>query len=142
MIEKILHHSFIKFLGVGVINTAIGTLIMFCFYNVFHLNYWISSASNYIVGGIVSYYLNKKYTFKYSQSGWKVMLRFALNVAVCYFLAYGMAKPLVLKLLQNYPVKVQENLAMVVGMGLYVVLNYLGQRFFAFRTKASNHEAE
>ena len=28
---------------------------------------------------------------------------------------------------------IQENGAMLVGMCLFVVLNYLGQRFFAFR---------
>ena len=31
------------------------------------------------------------------------------------------------------PLKVQENGAMLVGMGLFVVLNYTGQRYFAFR---------
>ena len=29
------------------------------------------------------------------------------------------------------------NAAMVVGMGLYTVLNYLGQRFFAFKSSKS-----
>jgi hypothetical protein len=32
---------------------------------------------------------------------------------------------------------VQENGAMVAGMGFFVCLNYLGQRFFAFRERES-----
>ena len=61
----------------------------------------------------------------------------ALTVAVCWLIAYGAAKPLMLRLLSGAGEKLQTNAAMVVGMGLYTVLNYLGQRFFAFRTNKS-----
>ena len=140
MIEKILNHSFVKFLGVGVINTIIGTSIMFVFYNVFHFNYWISSASNYIVGGIISYFLNKNFTFKYGSGNLYVMIKFAVNVAVCYFIAYGVAKPLLVHILAGYSPVIQENVAMVAGMGFYVILNYLGQRFFAFRKSVKEED--
>ena len=33
--------------------------------------------------------------------------------------------------------KIQENVALLVGMVLYTGLNYFGQRFFAFRKKNS-----
>ena len=42
---------------------------------------------------------------------------------------------LVLYLLAGQAVNVQENVAMLVGMCLYTGLNYLGQRFFAFKEK-------
>ena len=35
--------------------------------------------------------------------------------------------------MRGYSTKVQENAAMLVGMCLYTGLNYLGQRFFAFK---------
>ena len=54
---------------------------------------------------------------------------------LCYLLGYGLAKPLVLHLLAGQAVNVQENVAMLVGMCLYTGLNYLGQRFFAFKGK-------
>ena len=60
-------------------------------------------------------------------------MRFIINISVCYLLAYGIAKPLTARLLSSMPLKVQENGAMLVGMGLFVVLNYTGQRYFAFR---------
>ena len=65
------------------------------------------------------------------------MLRFALTVTLCWLIAYGVAKPLTMRLLAGTGEKLQTNAAMVVGMGLYTVLNYLGQRFFAFRKQES-----
>ena len=56
--------SMIRFIIVGVINTVIGTVIMFGMYNLLGINYWISTASNYILVSILSYYLNKHFTFK------------------------------------------------------------------------------
>lgn len=61
---KLIDKTTIKFLVVGVVNTLVGTGIMFFLYNVVHLNYWISSAANYIMGSIVSYFLNKYFTFQ------------------------------------------------------------------------------
>ena len=58
-----------RFILVGIVNTLFGTAIMFVFYNVFHLSYWISSASNYFFGSILSYFLNKSFTFRY---GYKI----------------------------------------------------------------------
>ena len=126
-----------KFLLVGVINTLIGALVMFLLYNLAGCSYWLSSAANYLVGGTVSYFLNKYFTFQNREHSWAQVLRFALTVALCWLIAYGLAKPLTLRLLAGAGEKLQTNAAMVVGMGLYVVLNYLGQRFFAFKSSKS-----
>ena len=60
------------------------------------------------------------------------MGKFVVTVAVCYLLAYGVAKPLTIYVLAGQAVNIQENAAMLAGMCLYTGLNYLGQRFFAF----------
>ena len=99
----------------------------------FHLSYWISSASNYFFGSILSYFLNKSFTFKYGKADFKSIFRFTVNILVCYVLAYGIAKPVMRWALSGYSVTVQENVSMVLGMVLFVALNYLGQRFFAFK---------
>ena len=129
---KIFDQTFWKFILVGVINTLVGTVIMFACYNLVGLSYWISSAANYIVGSLVSYYLNKHFTFKSTEKGIKPVLRFVINIAICYLIAYGVAKPLVSNILREQSKSIQENGAMLVGMLLFVGLNYLGQRFFAF----------
>lgn len=125
--------TFWKFIIVGVLNTIVGTGIMFLFYNVFHLSYWISSASNYVFGSILSYFLNKYFTFKSKTNTKQTMLRFVVNISLCYLLAYGGAKPLAKWIFSGASVTVQENLAMVAGMCFFVALNYIGQRFFVFK---------
>lgn len=133
--KKFFDPSMLRFLLVGVVKTLVGAGIMFLLYNLAGCSYWLSSAANYIVGGVVSYFLNKYYTFKNTERSWKQVLRFALNVAVCWLLAYGIAKPLALRLLAGFDEKLQTNAAMLAGLCLYTALNYLGQRFFAFRAK-------
>ena len=127
--------TFLKFILVGVVNTLFGTAIMFGFYNLLHLSYWISSAANYFFGSILSYFLNKRFTFHNREKGAGTLIRFVLEISVCYLIAYGAARPLVRLLLSGATQKVRDNVAMLVGMGLFVVLNYIGQRFFAFRER-------
>lgn len=122
-----------RFLLVGAVNTLVGCGAMFLLYNLAHWSYWLSSAANYVLGGIVSFFLNKYFTFRRREWSWNQVVKFAANVAVCWLLAYGLAQPLVRHLLAGWPVNLQENGAMLVGMCLYTALNYLGQRFFAFR---------
>ena len=133
LVSKLFDRTFWRFILVGIANTLFGTGIMFVFYNVFHFSYWISSASNYFFGSILSYILNRLFTFQNKTAATKTLPRFVLNISLCYLLAYGMAKPLVMYILSDFTQKVQENIAMFVGMCLFVGLNYIGQRFFVFK---------
>lgn len=132
--------TFMKFVLVGIVNTIVGTTIMFLFYNVFHLSYWVSSASNYFFGSIVSYLLNKHFTFQFKEKGSSSLIRFVINIVICYLLAYGIAKPFIQWILSDFSVTVQENISMALGMCLFIVFNYLGQRFFAFKNHSVSHE--
>ena len=141
MRKRLLDSSFIRFLIVGVINTRVGTAVMFELYNLAGLHrwgqagYWLSTIGNYTVGSVVSFFLNKHFTFRSREKGRQVVIRFVINIAVCMILAYGIAQKCVeLALAGTFlSEQLQGNIAMLVGMGLFVVLNYFGQRFFAFR---------
>lgn len=124
-----------KFLLVGVLNTLVGNGLMFLLYNLCHIGYWPATAVSYALASIMSYFLNRYFTFQYRGSGYGVILRFALNIIVCYGLAYGIAKPLITMLLSGASMKLRDNIAMLTGMCLFVGFNYLGQRFFAFRER-------
>ena len=137
-ISKFFDITFWKFILVGVANTVFGTGIMFVFYNVFHFSYWISSASNYIFGSILSYFLNRIFTFKNKENTTSTLPRFVISISLCYLLAYGIAKPVASALLSGFSRNIQENIAMLAGMCLFVALNYIGQRFFAFKEKKDN----
>lgn len=137
LIGRFCDRTFFRFIIVGIINTVVGTAVMFIFYNFFQFGYWFSSSANYVVGSVVSYFLNKYFTFQVKERNAKFVARFIINISICYLLAYGLAKPLVAKILSSMSENIQENGAMIVGMCLFVVLNYLGQRFFTFKTSAN-----
>jgi putative flippase GtrA len=140
--KKLFDRTFWKFILVGVVNTLFGTAIMFVFYNVLHLSYWISSASNYVFGSILSYFLNKYFTFQNKSKSWRTVGKFAVNIAACYLVAYGLAKPAVRLLMRGCTQKLTDNVAMAVGMCLFVALNYLSQRFLTFREKPEETRGE
>ena len=125
--------TFFKFIIVGIINTIVGAGVMFSLYNLFYCSYWFSSIMNYVIGSIVSYFLNKYYTFGSKKITIKEIIYFSLNIAVCFFIAYGAAKPLALYLLSDYSKPIQENTAMFIGMVIFTGLNYLSQRFIVFK---------
>ncbi|HIZ89704.1 MAG TPA: GtrA family protein [Candidatus Mucispirillum faecigallinarum] len=125
--------TFFKFIITGIINTFVGAGIMFAFYNLFHCSYWLSSIMNYVIGSIVSFLLNKYWTFKSNLFSIKEVIYFIINIAVCFIIAYGAAKPFAMYLLSDYSVKVQENVAMFIGMVIFTLLNYLSQRFIVFK---------
>ena len=141
MKNRMLDNSFVRFLIVGVINTLVGTAVMFGLYNLAGLyqwgriGYWLSTIGNYTVGSVVSFFLNKHFTFKNKEKGKAVVVRFVINIAVCMVLAYGIAQKCVeIALAETFlSEQLQGNISMLVGMGLFVVLNYFGQRFFAFK---------
>ena len=133
--KKFFDIKFWKFILVGIANTLFGSAIMFLFYNAFHFSYWVSSAANYVFGSILSYFLNKHFTFRKKGDTLKSVLRFTINILLCYLLAYGIAKPLIARLLSTSTISIQENVAMLAGMVLFVAFNYIGQRFFVFRDK-------
>ena len=96
MIKKILSlvdQKLLRFIIVGCINTVVGTAIMFGLYNLASCSYWVSSAANYILTSILSFFLNKYFTFQNKERSWKQVAKFIINIAVCYVLAYGIAKP-------------------------------------------------
>ena len=130
LLKKIFDPTFFRFILVGIVNTLVGYGVMFGLYNLAGLytwgevGEWVSSAANYIVGSVVSFFLNKHFTFRNQEKGAGVVLRFALNITVCWLLAGMGLSP-----------QWEGNLTLLAGSGLFVILNYFGQRFFAFRAK-------
>ena len=127
---------------VGVINTLMGLVIMEVLYNLVHLNYYLSSGISYFVGSVFSYHANGKLTFKVENKDRWLPWRFAVNIIVCYLTAYGIARPLVRYLLASQPVVIVDNVAMILGMGFFIVMNFFGQKLFVFRKKNTNTRSE
>lgn len=129
--------SFLIFLVVGVVNTLFGLSVYYFCYNVLSAGYWPSSIADYVLGSVLSYFLNKRFSFHYQQTDWRSIGRFTLNIVVCFTIAYAIARPMTrwgLSLV-GLPLSTLwiENMAGLTGTGLFMILNYLGQRFFAFK---------
>ena len=138
-IKKVgIDEAFIKFVIVGLINTLFGTTVMFLLYNFFGCSYYFSSFCNYFFGSIISYFLNKYFTFNYRRKNWKVVVKFILNISICYLISYGIARPLTRLLLSSLKEKIVDNIAMIIGMLLFIFCNYFGQRFVVFSNKIKN----
>lgn len=130
--KRLIDGSIPKFLLVGVGNTLLSMVLMFLLEG---LGYWPSTAIAYVAGAVMSFFLNRRFTFHSEETLGRSAVKFALNVAVCYVAAYALAQPAAGWVLGRTGLSPlwQERLTKLGGMGLYTVLNYFGQRFFAFR---------
>lgn len=134
-LRKLFDRTLLKFLLVGCANTLCSMCIMYLLYNLAQFGYWGSSAVAFTLASILSFFLNRNFTFQSRERVGKTALRFALNIAVCYFLAYSAAQPFAAWALGGFGLEeaLVEQIAMLLGMCIFTGLNYLGQRFFAFR---------
>ena len=111
---------------VGLINTAIGLVVIFGCMDWLHWSPLLSNAVGYAVGLTVSFTLHGRFTFKQSVYSGRVFARF---IGV-FIVAYGANAGLVLWL-----TPFDRNIAQIVAMGCYTVLNFLGCKLLVFRSQ-------
>ena len=112
------------------------------------MNYWLSSGISYFIGSVFSYHANAKLTFKVENRDKWLPWRFALNIIVCYLVSFSVAQPLVGWLLDvsglsaggTFSKALLDNVAMIFGMGIFIVMNFFGQKLFVFRTGRHKNE--
>ena len=131
---KLIDNSIPRFLLVWMGNTLLSMVLMFLLEG---LGYWPSTAIAYVAGAVMSFFLNRHFTFHSEETFLHSAVKFAINVAVCYVIAYALAQPIAGWVLGNTGMDPiwQERLTKLGGMALYTILNSFGQRFFAFPQK-------
>lgn len=136
-----------KFLLVGVLNTIVGEGLKALLLAFTALGPLPASAISTALASVMSYFLNRYFTFKYQGDNAKAVARFTLNIVVCYVLSHAIALLLIyplltgaengwfagLSLIAAEKKTVADYIATYSGSVLFVGFNYLGQRFFAFR---------
>ncbi|WP_257535592.1 GtrA family protein [Mesobacillus foraminis] len=127
---------FIRFLLVGVLNTIIGLSIMFILLNLFGWSYWQSTFTGNSIGAIISYFLNRSFTFNSRVGASEGIPKFAAVIAFSYAVSYSVsgaaAETLTIPAWAASVVSSDE-LGILIGTVLYTVTNYLGQKGFVFR---------
>jgi putative flippase GtrA len=129
----LINYTFLKFVVVGIINTLVGGIFIFSFYNIAKVGYWQSASASYILTSILSFFLNKYFTFNVKYWSLFMIFKFIITIVISYLIAYGIAKPVINYLLIDSPKKIRENLALLTGMCLFSGINYIGQRFIVFK---------
>ncbi|MFD6442136.1 GtrA family protein [Peribacillus sp. NPDC060186] len=126
-------NTFIRFLLVGIVNTAVGLSVMLTLMNVLEVSYWISTFFGNGTGAVTSFLLNRTYTFG-SDIGWRRgAARFIFVILICYFAAYSLGHVFAEFLEGSSHLSIQDNVAVLIGTVFYTVLNYLGQKYFVFK---------
>lgn len=138
--KRLIDKTLGRYLVVNILCWCIGTSIMFLLFNLHIGGYWFASASNYIIGGTLGYFLNRKYTFRSTDRQWADVLKYIVHMLVCYFLSYSLAPNLCSRLYQLFDLHAANNVSLLVGAGLFAVLNYFGQRYVVFRPKKRDRD--
>ncbi|MCL2178227.1 MAG: GtrA family protein [Proteobacteria bacterium] len=117
---------------VGIFNTVVGYTLMFGLYNLAGWGYWTVSFFAYALISVLSFVLNKHFTFRSQGNTTLQAVRFFINIAIVYFLAYGIAQKATEAALSRMSEIWRDNFALGVGSVLFVVFNYLGQSRWVF----------
>jgi putative flippase GtrA len=111
-----------KYLNVGILNTLIGFLVIFFCLNILKINYHLSYFIGYAVGLIISFSLNKRYTFNNNSKWHHLLLPFIIIFLFSYLTSHLILMVLVEKFYFNM------NISVIISMFVYTVLSYLLNR--------------
>lgn len=116
----------LRFATVGVVNTLIGYAVIFlCMYGL-GLGPVTSNVLGYAVGLVVSFVLNRTYTFRSRVAAGPQALRFAVFFGLAYLLNLGIL------LWLTREVGVASGIAQLAGGVAYFVVFFLLSRYFVF----------
>jgi putative flippase GtrA len=127
---------FVRFLLVGLLNTIIGLSIMFILLNLFGWSYWQATFTGNSIGAIISYLLNRSFTFNSSIGALEGIPKFITVIAVSYAVSYSVSGAAAgILTIPEWAARVvsPDELGILMGAVLYTVTNYLGQKGFVFR---------
>jgi putative flippase GtrA len=143
-VKRLLTGSFARFLLVGVFNTLVGLSSIFVLFNLLHWNYWLSTFTGNTIGAIVSFTLNRTFTFRSEVSVQNSWWKFIAVILVCYGISYSLSWLLtstVSPLFPDWRADWLHNAAILAGSGFYTIGNYLGHKYFTFRSKHPGNPA-
>lgn len=121
--------QFFRFVLVGIANTVLGYAIIFGLMYLAEFSPEISNLSGYFFGLLISYVLNRNFTFESIQRRDVEFLRFIIVFAVAY-----LANLMVLIFLVRV-VFFSPGWAQVVSGGVYIVISYFLNKYYVFRSR-------
>lgn len=151
--KKFLSKEFITYCLVGLVNTFVGISTAFICLNLFMLSYAVATSFAYLLGSVVSFFLNKKYTFKNKDKSFIQFIKFFTTMLPAYILSYWLGfqasslcfhpqKGLfrsVLALISQYttiiPEKIVDNFAVLISMAIFLIVGFSINKFIVFKNE-------
>jgi putative flippase GtrA len=128
-IRDIADARFMRYLSVGCVNTLVGlSVIYFCMYGI-GMNNIPANLLGYAVGVVVSFMLNRDWTFAHHGPFAPALVRFLVVLCVAYL------ANLVTVMVLAERVGVNRFLAQAAGTVPYTLVGYLGSRWFVFNAR-------
>ena len=122
-----LDQTFFRFIIVGAVNTLIGYGIIMILFHLVGLSYSLSYFMSYVVGVIVSFFLNRQFVFFSKNNKLQEFFRFLIAFGI----SYGVSYAALYLLVENHILV--ENIAFFAGMVVYSTLFYLLNKHITFK---------
>ncbi len=122
----LLRHSAVRFLIVGVFNTGVGISVIFACKYFLGVADVPANATGYAVGVVVSFLLNRRFTFVHRGSPWIAFARFLVTVGFAYLVNLAT----VLAAIEWFGIN--HYVAHLLGVAPYTASTYLLSRYFVF----------
>ena len=131
--------SLMTFLIIGGINTVLSMSLNFVLREYAHWPLFLSSAVAFSALAVPAFYFNRKYSFKSKAPLGQSIFRFAVVTVVCFLLSFGLRQAVMpwveVHWLASWP-SFAVTLVNIVGIqAVFTILNYTGQRLWAFGEK-------
>ena len=120
--------SFVRFAMVGLANTAVGYSAILLLHYGFGVGPTLANVGGYMIGALLSYALNRSFTFASDRPHVEALPRFAVTVAICFVLNLLVLKLGLSVLLLPLP------LAQALAMASFTIAFYAANRFLVFRS--------
>ena len=131
------NRSLLIFLLIGGVNTVLSWLARFALAEYTHWDLYFSTLLPYAVLSVPSFYFNRRFSFKSRAPLGPSIVRFALIIAVCFHLSFLLNHLVVPAMRSAWFPGIGEGLYTALRLvGIQVVftlLNYVGQRLWAFK---------
>jgi len=118
-------NSVVRFAAVGLSNTVLGLVVIYAAKLFLKLDDVVANLTGYIAGILVSFALNKRWTFRHAGGSIAAFSRFVAVLAAAYVSN-------IVSVLAAIDAGVDAYIAQALGAIPYAVVSYAGMRYYAF----------
>ena len=131
-LKKIGIKKVIRFLLVGIINAISGYTLIILLYSLLNFHFYLANFTDYLLGLIISFILNRKFVFKAKGKIKGQFLKFLFSFFLSYFLNI-----FVFYICSEF-INLNYYLALLIASFFYTVSFFILCNFFTFKKKFKN----